>query len=142
MSIDKLKELKERFDREVNSSHIKFGWDAGHCYTYIDHPIMSEYYEYGLTDDEEDEFYCYTNEALSEMECHELMCDPNYDCCGREFSIEDKIYFLKIYYESDIDSLIKGEKPVYEWHQSTLDEVERHERRKEIDETVDQELVG
>jgi hypothetical protein len=31
--------LIERFNKEVNKSHIEYDWDAGHCYSYIKHPI-------------------------------------------------------------------------------------------------------
>ena len=36
----KLAELKAKFDLEVNESCIKYDWDAGWCYSYIEHPLM------------------------------------------------------------------------------------------------------
>ncbi len=31
-----------QFFSQVNTSHIKYGWDAGHAYSYIEHPLMDE----------------------------------------------------------------------------------------------------
>ena len=34
-----LSDLKQDFMTQVNSSHVKYGWDCGHSYSYIDHSL-------------------------------------------------------------------------------------------------------
>ena len=38
-----LKVFEQRFKNEVTTDHIKYDWDASHCYSYIEHPVMSEW---------------------------------------------------------------------------------------------------
>lgn len=58
-----LSDLKEEFGRCVNTTHIKYSWDAGHAYSYIDHPIMDVNVDH-LTQDERDQWEEFTNEWL------------------------------------------------------------------------------
>ena len=60
-------ELKARFDKEVNTSHIIYDWDGGHCYSSINHPIMSEIstkFEC-INEDAHNEMLDYTNDWLN-----------------------------------------------------------------------------
>lgn len=67
--------LKQRFDREIKVSDIKYDWDSGHCYTHIVHPLMDEVMNMDLTQDQEDEWSEYTNEWMSENQGPEY-CVP------------------------------------------------------------------
>jgi hypothetical protein len=66
----KLALFKKKFDEIVNIGHIKYDWDASHCYSYLQHPIFSEWEEIlkQLPSDQYDEWYDafldHTNEWL------------------------------------------------------------------------------
>jgi hypothetical protein len=49
-----LQEFVKEFESVVNSGHIEVGWDAGHCYSYITHPLMDKLGE--LSEEDQDEF--------------------------------------------------------------------------------------
>lgn len=64
MSLD---DWKREFDTHITTHFIKYDWDAGHCYSYIDHPLMKEL-ELLFEEDQElmDEGYDYSNSWLYE----------------------------------------------------------------------------
>lgn len=77
-----------QFFAEVNESHICYDWDAGHAYSYIEHPLMDNLFEAdSLTD--EDSTLCeeiafswlYDNDDCPPCELHIIanqVCSP----CG------------------------------------------------------------
>ena len=40
-----LSDYQQMFMDQIDESHIKYDRDAGHSYSYIDHPMMSEIYD-------------------------------------------------------------------------------------------------
>lgn len=74
-----LKVFEQRFKNEVTTDHIKYDWDSGDSYSYIEHPVMREWddlirrvagddYDYWY-----DMFADFTNEWLYEND----ECPPN-----------------------------------------------------------------
>ena len=74
----RLDELKQEFDLSVDVSHIKYDWDAGHSYSYIDHTVMTKALN-ELDSAEHDEFTDHANNWLYENdECPP--CRPSSEC--------------------------------------------------------------
>lgn len=75
-------QFKARFDSEVNSSHITVDWDAGHCYSGINHPLHNVY-NLDMSDDDIDEAEQYACDWLGENE-PALYCVPSLinELCG------------------------------------------------------------
>ena len=68
-----LKELKRKFDSEVNTSHIEYDWDGGSCYSSINHPLLNIELEDLLEQYAWEDFY---NGWLSDNEAERFdMCD-------------------------------------------------------------------
>ena len=64
-----LKDFIKRFDSEVAVDNIRYDWDAGWCYSSIDHPIMQEAERaMGYSSKEYEQFEDYANTWLSENE--------------------------------------------------------------------------
>lgn len=59
-----LSSLKAQFLAVVKEHHIGIDWDAGDCYSFVKHPIMSQADQLSSTD--EDKFLQWTEEWLSE----------------------------------------------------------------------------
>ena len=59
-----LSDLKQDFMTQVNSSHVKYGWDCGHSYSYIDHSLGDIVFD---NNDDQNEWDDFTNEWLSEQ---------------------------------------------------------------------------
>lgn len=57
-----LEELKQRFSAEVREKHIAYDWDAGWCYSYINHPLLMDNHDLNQKDD--DEWQEFTNNWL------------------------------------------------------------------------------
>jgi hypothetical protein len=51
-----MSDMKQKFMDQVNVSHIKYDWDGGHCYSYIEHPLMNVEWEEEGEQDEWDDF--------------------------------------------------------------------------------------
>lgn len=76
--MSKLEEMKQRFLSEVSEKDIQYDWDAGWCYTHINHPIFDVAEEVlshtptlrsnGGSWSEYDDFEEFANEWLSEHE--------------------------------------------------------------------------
>lgn len=78
-----------QFYAEVNESHIKYDWDGGHAYSYIDHPLMDQLYDTSFHMSYEDSSFCeekslnwlYDNDDCPPCELHIIdnqVCSP----CG------------------------------------------------------------
>jgi len=66
---DKLEQLKQQFTEQVNESHVKYAWDGGWCYSYIDHELMVTAETELLEESSElEEWEDFTNSWLSEHE--------------------------------------------------------------------------
>jgi hypothetical protein len=59
----KLSLLKQQFSEQVTTDSIKYDWDGGHSYSYIDHPLMSVEF---TNQDDQDEWELFTNDWLYE----------------------------------------------------------------------------
>lgn len=105
-----LQEFKAKFDAEIHTGHIKYDWDSGHSYSYIDHPIIADAEEQ-LNDEEADDFRCYTDTWLydndqcppcfprGECGCNEDDYEGWYDARianGDTFEFLNKIYPIEV----------------------------------------------
>lgn len=72
-----------KFLETANKSHIKYGWDCGHSYSYLDHPIFAEA-KAGLTEEAYYEFMDKCEEWLHDNdECPP--CFPGGECdCNKD----------------------------------------------------------
>ncbi len=61
--MNNLSDLKQMFIDQVTTNHIKYDWDGGHCYSYIDHPLMNQDFD---DQDQQDAWDEFTNEWLYE----------------------------------------------------------------------------
>jgi hypothetical protein len=76
-----LQEFKDKFDKEVNTSHIKYDHDGGHSYSYIDHPIMEFINDSSVKENQMNELeeYAY-NWLYSHDECPPCILDGGCGC--------------------------------------------------------------
>lgn len=56
-------DLKQEFISTVCKDNIKYDWDGGHAYSYLDHPLIDIEFE---DEDEDNEWMDFTNEWLYE----------------------------------------------------------------------------
>ena len=79
-----INDYRQQFRDQVKFEHIKYDWDAGHAYSYIQHPLMDELIELEFSDNAPEwigDLICETDVWLSDNE--ELpLCEPG--CCVTE----------------------------------------------------------
>jgi len=80
--------LKGRFDKEVNTTHINYDWDGGHCYSYISHPIM-ELIEDVPGFEEYTNDWLYSNDDCPPCEIHITKDGEVSSRCGCHDNIDD-----------------------------------------------------
>lgn len=60
-----LSDLRQMFRDQVEVSDIKYDWDSGHCYSYIDHPLVNQEFSNQEDQDDWDDFcseWLYSND--------------------------------------------------------------------------------
>lgn len=144
-------QFKRTFDTSVTINDIKLDWDSGHCYSFIDHPVMRLIDE--LEDeDERNQWDDYANDFMFDnVVSLDTACRPEIGpdgtfstMCGchnsADHSKEENIGYLQSFINAVNNSAASSAKEFYT--RELIPEIKELIERLSLDEVVEKEVLS